>query len=216
MRPIIVYINLDKADETILERIGARVRAGALVAYLTSTGYKIGVNPFNTSSIERLYRVTRGFHESHAAFLVTDIESAKLVAEVTADAEKLMKMFWPGRLALILKAKFSTPLVNYRTTSVRVEAPSHPVLLTLVKSSGGVLMVVNGSSIGGQQPRTVEDLAELVSGHVNYIIDMEPKLVEESSTVVDLTVYPPRLVSLGPITLKELEEALGIIVQGNV
>lgn len=212
-KPIVVYVDPDKPDYIILERIGEKVRAGALVVYPTDTVYGIGTTPFDVDAVKRVFEAKKRPLGRPVPVLVSGIEAAKRLVEVTYDAEKLMRRFWPGGLTIVLRAKPAVPsIVHGGTGKVGVRMPNHKVALMLIEKSGGALVGTSANIHRRPPPKTAEEAVKQLGEHVDYVIDSGPAPEGKPSTVIDLTVSPPRIIRRGPVTREDIEDVLGVEV----
>ena len=84
-------------------RAAALIRAGELVAFPTETVYGLGANALDAAAIEKIYAAKGRPPDSPLIVHVDSIEMARgLVREWPEKAEKLARIFWPGRLTLVL------------------------------------------------------------------------------------------------------------------
>jgi L-threonylcarbamoyladenylate synthase len=212
-KPIVVYVNPDKPDYTILERIGEKVRAGALVVYPTDTVYGIGTTPFDVDAVRRVFEAKKRPLGKPVPVLVSGIDVARRLVDVTYDAEKLMRRFWPGGLTIVLRAKPDVPsIVHGGTGKVGVRMPNHKVALILIEKSGGALVGTSANIHRQPPPKTAEEAIEQLGDHVDYVIDSGLAPGGKPSTVIDLTMSPPRIVRRGPVTREDIESVLGVEV----
>src|SRR5574341_165067 len=87
----------------VLDEAVAVLRYGGVVAYLTDTVYGLAVDALRPEAIARLYEV-KGRPDSKALpVIIGALEQLPLVvATVPATAARLMAVFWPGPLTLLL------------------------------------------------------------------------------------------------------------------
>jgi L-threonylcarbamoyladenylate synthase len=108
---------------------------------------------------------------------------------------------WPGPFTLVLPAGPTAPAAATRggpTLAVRV--PSPPPLRALIAAAGGAL-VSTSANVAGEPPAT--DLAAAApqfAGGVDLVADLELGCSPEAaaSAMLDLTVWPPRVLRPGP------------------
>jgi len=79
-----------------------------------------------------------------------------LVTEVPEKARKVMEVFWPGPLSVILQAKETVPLVTRGgLESVAIRMPAHPVALSLIRCAGPIA-APSANKSGRPSPTTAE------------------------------------------------------------
>src|ERR1700730_1284489 len=97
------YPNNAGPDPEIIQRAGALIRSGKLVAFPTETVYGLGANALNAGAIERIFRVKGRPLSSPLIVHIHSLEAAReLVTHWPPAAEKLAREFWPGPLTIVL------------------------------------------------------------------------------------------------------------------
>ena len=91
--------------------------------------------------------------------------------------------------------------------------PDHRVALLLIEKAGGSLVGTSANLHGAPSPRTAWEAVEQLNGSVDYVIDAGPAPGGVPSTVLDLTVEPPRIIRQGPVTAEQITGILGKPVQ---
>ncbi|MBQ7851041.1 MAG: threonylcarbamoyl-AMP synthase, partial [Clostridia bacterium] len=133
-------------------------------------------------------------------------------AEVPPLAYVLARKFWPGPLTMILKRK---PIVPDETTAgldtVAVRCPNHPVTLSIIREAGVPIAAPSANTSGRPSCTTAQDVMEDMDGKIDGVVDGGPCTVGVESTILDLTVTPPRLLRPGGLPLEALEQLIGHI-----
>jgi L-threonylcarbamoyladenylate synthase len=175
---------------------------GQVVGLPTDTVYGIGVDPFNIDAVARLFDLKGRPDGKPIGVLVATVEQAAEIGQISGDAERLARQFWPGALTLIV-----TPRVvmadwvgdkQRRTVGVRV--PDHPAATELLGLSGP-LAVTSANESGGEE--TMDDRAarDIFGDRVAvYVEGTAPG--GEASTVVDATGSRLTVLREGPVQIQ--------------
>jgi L-threonylcarbamoyladenylate synthase len=111
---------------------------------------------------------------------------------------------------MILPRKSIVPL---RTTggleTVGVRCPDHAVTLAIIEAAGVPIAAPSGNTSGRPSPTAAQHMIEDMMGKIDAIVDGGACSVGVESTIIDLTVAPPRLLRPGGLPLEALEEVLG-------
>jgi L-threonylcarbamoyladenylate synthase len=211
MPPEVQRIDPQQPDAAILARAADLIREGWLVAYPTETYYGLACDPRRADAIERVFE-TKGRPERMALpLLAADRADADHCVRETPDfARRLIETFWPGPLTLVLEAQDGFPprlLGGGRTLGVRVS--SHPVASALARAVGNAIVATSANRSGQPPPSTAREVADALGGAVSLILDGGPTPGGTASTILDLTVDPPRLIRSGPISRIAIETVLG-------
>jgi L-threonylcarbamoyladenylate synthase len=132
------------------------------------------------------------------------VDSRAMVSSVTsaipAPASELMERHWPGALTLVLPASPSVPVeVTAGTGTVGVRVSAHPVAQALVRAFGGPVTAPSANPTGVAPPVTADEVLAHFDGVVELILDGGATPGGAPSTVLDVTVEPPRVLRQGAV-----------------
>jgi tRNA threonylcarbamoyl adenosine modification protein (Sua5/YciO/YrdC/YwlC family) len=183
--------------------------AGALIVLPTDTVYGIGTRADDPDATARLFEAKGRPRELELPVLVASRAQAREVATFDERAEVLVGRLWPGALSVVLpRAERSRgwDLGEDRDT-VAVRMPHHPLALAVLARTGP-LAVTSANRSGAPTPATCDGLREVFGDLVEvYLCAAEP-LGGVPSTVVDITGPVPRILRIGAIPRRRLDEAL--------
>ena len=187
------------------------LRSGGLVAFPTETVYGLGANALDEAAAKKIYAAKgRPSDNPLIAHISSMEELPALVREIPEAGRKLAEKYWPGPLTMIFPKK---DVVPYGTTggldTVAVRMPSDPVANRLIKLAGIPVAAPSANTSGRPSPTRAEHVIEDMDGKIDAIVDGGPCSVGVESTIIDLTVQPPRLLRPGGLPLEALEEVLG-------
>jgi L-threonylcarbamoyladenylate synthase len=210
-KPEILKVQSDFPPSASLRRAVSVLKDGGLVVFPTDTFYGIGADPFNARAVERIFRLKNRPEEKALPLVVGDVNGAlDLAGPVSGDARFLMERFWPGPLTLLLpKREGSPPLPDGGTGKIGVRVPNHPAALALLREWGGPLTATSANPGGEANPVTAAAAAEGIGGGVDLILNAGPAPGGRSSTIVDVTLDPPRLVRPGAVAFDAVMAVLG-------
>jgi L-threonylcarbamoyladenylate synthase len=184
--------------------------AGGILAVPTETFYALAVNPFDEAALARLFAVKARPTEKPVLVLVAGPEMLPLVTrELPAVAARLLAGFWPGPLTLILPALPLLPEgLTGGTGTIGVRQPRQPLVCRMMTALG---LPVTGTSANrsGHRPLTeAAAVARELGAGVDLILEAGLCPGGLASTIVDVTVSPPRLVRAGAIPAARLQKVI--------
>lgn len=186
------------------------VRRGGLVVYPTETVYGLGCDPFNVEAVKRILKV-KDNRSKPLPVLVASIVDADKVAFVSPNGKRLAAKFWPGPLTLVFPKKPNFPdVVTLGLDSVGLRIPGNDVALHLIRLCGGLLIGSSANRTGEEPPRAVQEISGELKEMVDVVLDGGAAAQGMPSTVADLTSEKPRILRDGPISLKEILDALAL------
>ena len=200
-----------KTEHNAIEEAAAILRRGGLVGIPTETVYGLGADGLNEDAVRRIFEA-KGRPQDNP--LILHVASAhwleRYCENVPECAYELARRFWPGPLTMILPRKSIVPL---RTTggleTVGVRCPDHAVTLAIIEAAGVPIAAPSGNTSGRPSPTAAQHMIEDMMGKIDAIVDGGACSVGVESTIIDLTVAPPRLLRPGGLPLEALEEVLG-------
>ena len=93
--------------------------------------------------------------------------------------------------------------------------PAHPVALALLKAAEFPIAAPSANRSTQISPTTAEHVLRGLNGRIDMILDAGPTSGGLESTVIDLTVQPPRLLRPGLVSVAELNAVIGEVNVGQ-
>jgi L-threonylcarbamoyladenylate synthase len=186
----------------VLRDAARALTLGGVVAFPTETFYGLGAAALDAAAVDRVLAAKGRPAGKPVLVLVDSVAMAETVAEVSAAARALMARHWPGALTLVLPAGPRLPAgVTAGTGTVGVRLSPHPVARGLVTVLGAPITAPSANLSGGDAPTTAADVLRSFDGVVDVVLDGGPTAGGPPSTVLDVTVDPPRVIRAGAVRL---------------
>lgn len=200
-----------REDDPGIRQASEVLRAGGLVAFPTETVYGLGADATNAVAVEAVFAAKGRPADNPLIVHIADPRQLDQVAEaVPPYALRLARQFWPGPLTLVLPARRELRgTVTRGLETVAVRMPDHPVALALLRRCRLPVAAPSANLSGRPSPTTAQHVLHDLEGKVEVLLDGGPCRVGIESTVLDLSVTPPRLLRPGAVTRRELEAVLG-------
>ena len=200
-----------ETDKNAIEEAAAILRRGGLLGIPTETVYGLGADGLNEDAVRRIF-LAKGRPQDNP--LILHVPDAgwleRCCTDIPPAAYALAERFWPGPLTMILPRRDCVPL---RTTggldTVGVRCPDHPVTRAIIAAADTPVAAPSGNTSGRPSPTCARHMMEDMMGKIDGIVDGGDCAVGVESTILDLTVQPPRLLRPGGLPLEELEAVLG-------
>lgn len=205
-------------DEEYIKKAGDCLKRGGLVAFPTETVYGLGADALNEKAAEKVYIAKERPTDNPLIVLIADIASLeKIVRDFPEKARKLAKDFWPGPLTMVLNKKEIVPEVTTGGgETVAVRMPDHPLVLKLIKAAGGYVTGPSANTSGRPSPTLASHVLEDMDGKIDMILDGGELGIGIESTIIDMSVEPPRILRPGCITKEMLEQSIGEVLTDDV
>ncbi len=191
------------------------LREGDVVAFPTDTVYGLGANAFERFAVSQIFAVKQRPPDKALPVFITELSDLSLVArQVPNKAWAFLQKFWPGALTVVLpKNSQLPPELTCGQETIAIRIPDHPTCLELVRRVGRPLAVTSANLSGKPTPRTAQEVATQLNGRLPLILDGGASPAEVPSTIVDLSVTPPRMLRVGKLSFEELREFLPDVVR---
>ncbi|MGH9297296.1 MAG: L-threonylcarbamoyladenylate synthase [Acidimicrobiales bacterium] len=210
----------------------AAVAAGEIVGIPTDTVYGIAADPTNRAAIELLFAAKARPVSIGLPVLVGDPAEAGSLAELDDRAARLIELYWPGPLTIVLARRRredgSALYLGGDDSSVGLRCPAHDVARELLVATGP-LAVTSANPHGELPARTAGELRARLGGRGGPSNSGAPRAGARAvmvvvdggtcdgtpSSVVSLLGATPRVLREGAIATGELLEALGLRASGD-
>ena len=197
--------------QSAVQRAAALLRAGELVALPTETVYGLAANALDETAVAKIFQIKGRPAHNPIIVHVAELEMAKRCAQAwPALADKLAKSFWPGPLTLVLpRAKEIPNNVTAGGDTVGLRWPSHPFIQAVIRECGFPLAAPSANLSNQLSPTNAGHVRAQLDGKIPLIVDGGQAQVGIESTVLDLTVTPPRILRPGMIHAESLAAVVG-------
>lgn len=187
------------------------IRAGGLVAFPTETVYGLGCNALNHDAVARVFEAKqRPRFDPLIVHLANRSMLEAIVESMPPTAYRLMDVFWPGPLTLVLPKRAHVPdLVTAGLPTVAVRMPAHPAAQALIREAGVPIAAPSANPFGYVSPTCAQHVVDGLGDRVDVILDGGPCLLGVESTIVAMTGTWPELLRPGSVTLFEIRNVIG-------
>jgi len=192
-------------------RAAELLRAGEVVALPTETVYGLAANALDEKAVAKIFQIKGRPANNPIIVHIASNEMAKHCATHWPSlADRLAKAFWPGPLTLILpRAGIIPDVVTAGGATVGVRWPSHPFIQAVIRECDFPLAAPSANLSSRVSPTNVEHVRQQLGGKIPLIVDGGQSQVGIESTVLDLTVTPPRILRPGMIHVESLAAVCG-------
>lgn len=188
----------------MIDRMKNELKNGGAVVLPTETVYGLFAKALDEKAVDHVYQL-KGRPRDKALNL--NVASLKDILNFSknqpAYLKKLVEIFLPGPLTIILEANEKVPCwVNSDLNTVGFRMPSHPITLELIREFGpliGPSANISGCESGVNFKQILEDFDREVFG-----LEDDGFLTGQDSTILDLTGEKVKILRQGSITQEDI------------
>ena len=205
----LVEIDPESPQPEVLERAGAALRRGQVVAIPTDALYTLVADPYNLRAVTQVFKAKgREPHLSLPILIRDTLMAEELASELNNRFFLLARRFWPGPLTIIVPASARVPLkVTGNTGRLALRQPRSAVASQLVALTGQPLIATSANISGSPTCSSGIDVFALMDGRVDLVLD-GGVCTGLGSTTVDITEPYWRLIKTGAVEEKAIAECL--------
>ena len=207
----VIKVHLRKLKLNVIKRAADILRAGGVIIYPTDTAYGLGVDALNDNAIKKLYRIKGRDFSKPTHVIVPNWSWIMVLTYPNENAKKLYEAFMPGPLTIVLNKKPVTPdILTADLPTLGIRIPNNDITKLISRFFNAPYTTPSANKSGGKTPYSIEDVKEeLDISKVDLILDAGklPELLP--STIVDISITPPKILRKGLISEKNIEEVLG-------
>lgn len=183
------------------------LKQGGVVAFPTETVYGLGADVFNEKALQKIFIAKNRPSDNPLIVHISKKEDVFSIGYPNECAEKLMNLFWPGPLTLVMEKKPGIPRsASAGLDTIGVRLPSSPIAQALINLAGP-LAAPSANLSGRPSPTEAAHVTEDLRGRIDCIIDGGSVTIGIESAVYDTITNT--LLRPGSISKEILEEALG-------
>jgi tRNA threonylcarbamoyl adenosine modification protein (Sua5/YciO/YrdC/YwlC family) len=210
---MLVAINPNHPEPRKVARAVEALRAGEVIAYPTDTVYGLGCDIGNKRAIDKLYAIKGMDRAQPLAFICPDLSEIAKYAIVDNQIYRVLRRFLPGPYCFILEATREVPrTLQTKRKTIGIRIPKHEVVHAIVGELGRPIISTTANRSGEQpyvDPHEIDDdfrgLALVLDAGGGGVVP---------TTVIDLTVMPPKVVREGAGPVEDFVEEAPVSLRG--
>lgn len=205
MRTKVLRLDGSAGDDGRIRSAARAVRDGRLVAFPTETVYGLGTNADDPRALGRLSAVKGRDPAKPFALMIPDAAHAeRYVGEIPEMARKLMRLFWPGPLTIVIRRPGGG--------TVGLRLPDHPVARAVVAWAECPVAVPSANRSGAEPAADAEGVLAQLGGQIDMVLDGGRAPKGQASSVVLVDDGRLEVLREGPVSRSELAAAEELIV----
>ena len=200
-------------SDRLIDEIVELLDNGGVIGYPTETVYGLGGDATNEKVIRRIHVLKGRATNKPMLVLVGRVEQVlPLVYEIPDHAKPLVESCWPGPLTMIFKAspKLSEWLVS-KDQKIGIRISSDPFCRRLLEIFQKPLVSTSANPSGKKPAQSALEVKAYFGRALNLIVDGGERNNPKTSTILDITQYPPLFIREGAFSREHIRNRMEIV-----
>lgn len=187
----------------------ALLREGSVVAFPTETVYGLGADAGNELAVRKVFQLKERPYDHPLIVHISQFRQIEeWAADVSEDAMKLAKAFWPGPLTIVFKKQpHVLDCITGGQSTIALRMPNHPLARSLLESFGSGLVAPSANKFTRISPTTAAAVHDEFGDKI-MVLDGGASDVGLESTIIDMSQPQPVILRPGMITKEAIEAVL--------
>lgn len=187
----------------VIDRAVHVMRAGGTAVFPTDTLYGLGCNALDPQAVGKVFDIKHRSYMKALPMLVRDLSWARELAYITPEQERLIGMFWPGKVTFVLPRRDMVPSIMCGGgQTIGLRAPDHAFVQELLRHVGYPIAGTSANHSGHEpisDARVIADAFSRSAPQPQLIIDAGVLPDSLPSTIVDLSDRQVRILRQGAV-----------------
>lgn len=180
---------------------------GGLILYPTDTLYALGADIYNESAVRNVFDTKKRPYTIPLPVAVASVSAIETIAYMNPTAYRISERFLPGSLSIILKKKSTVPkVVTSGQDTIAIRIPNNPVALEILSQFGP--LTITSANLHNEKTLGVISDIRMQLGTPNILGLEFGRLSGLPSTMIDLSVSPPKIIRKGSIAEADLFDVI--------
>ena len=180
---------------------------GGILAFPTDTVFGLAC-AMDKDAIKKVYKVKGRDFKKPLPVMCSGPEMISRIAVVNEKAERIMERFMPGALTMVFQKKDDLDeCFTQGMNTVGIRVPDDEWILDLIRQLDRPIMVTSANISGNGSLLKWEDVYASMHGKINGIVTEDAR-GDQASTIIDVTSDEVKVLREGPISIKEIKEAI--------
>ena len=200
----IIKIDIEKPEQDKIKFALNLLRDGGTVVYPTDTIYGLGVNIYDINAIKKVFNIKKRSFNKPLSVCVSQISDINSIAYLDKTKRDIINEILPGPFTIILRKKeHISNLLTAGGEKIGIRIPNNKICMELAKLFP---ITTTSANLSGRRPSGyVNGVVEQLDDLVDLILDGGKSENESPSTVIDLTLNPPKVVREGSYKLNNIK-----------
>jgi len=214
VRVITQHLDACEDHDLAIRTAGQLLRDGELVAIPTETVYGLAACISNEEALGRIFVVKGRPSDNPLIVHIAQLGQVDELATVDATSRRLIDVFWPGALTLVLPKRENVgDRITAGLDTVAIRMPSLAITREIIRAAGEPLAAPSANTSGKPSATTAQHVLSDFGGRIAAVVDAGPCVQGIESTVVRVVGERVIVLRPGSVTRAQLVSAIGGVVE---
>jgi len=182
-----------------------------LAVFPTDTVYGLGCSAHWQVGLKRIYALKGRPEEKPLPILLAAVPDREAFSDLGERIDTLARGVWPGKTTLILPLKDCLRKwlgIDWDADTIGIRVSSHPAVHAVTEQLGSPLAVTSANLSGGPESHSLSEIPENIKESADILIDGGILPPSHPSTVLDCSVWPPKVLRQGAMPKREIQNII--------
>ncbi|MCF7916985.1 MAG: threonylcarbamoyl-AMP synthase [Candidatus Omnitrophica bacterium] len=193
-----ITVDSRKIKKSSIRKAAKMIAKGKIVAIPTETVYGLAARADRDETVRRLYALKERPKEKPFSVALADPNIAvnQYFLTLPPFGYRLIENFWPGPLTIVYYQKSEG--------KIGVRIPSHSIANSILQQLDFAVFLPSANRSGQDETISAAEVEEVFGDDIDLIVDGGRTDDKKSSTVIDLTYKPFKILREGLVTEKQI------------
>lgn len=180
-----------KPNVSGLKKAREILKNGGIIIYPTDTLYGFGADIFCEKAVKKIFEIKKRSFKKPISILLSNTKEIKKFAYLNEKQKRFIQALLPGPFTVILKSKKVVPkILTGGTKKIGIRVVDSEICKKLSKN-----LPITTTSVNVSKKKPLTDVKKIIKKFNNKVeaIIIGKKLKNKPSTVIDLTVWPVKI-----------------------
>lgn len=192
-----IVLKLSKKNLNEIEKLTIQaIKQRKVVVCPTDTVYGLICDAENKAAVRKIFKIKKRSFQKPISIFVKDFKTAKKIAVIGRNQEKILKKMWPGKLIAVLKAKRKFPKgIICKLGKIGLRIPDYKLLTAILNKFKNPLAQTSANISGKPASTRIEEVLNQFGKQrilPDLVIDAGNLKHSKPSKVIDLTEEKPK------------------------
>jgi len=177
--------------------IARELKRGKVILCPTDTVYGLIADATNKKAVGKVFKIKKRKAQKPIPVFVKNLKQARKLSKINKNQEKILKLFWPGKVTVILKPKGKLPKgIGRPKEEIGLRIPNYKIINKLLSIINRPLTGTSANISGKPASTKIKEVLKQFKDQKyqpDLVISAGNLPKSKPSLIIDLTKDPPKI-----------------------